>query len=335
MQIKQSRRRFLAGLSWAAAAGLLGAPNSLAEEAPPETTTIRFPKFSSICGAPVYVANELLRAEGFSDIRYVPTDSATTGAQLVARGEIDFENGFIGPMIMLIDAGQPITLLGGLHIGCYELFAHEGIRSIRDLKGRSVAVPHLGSSPQVLVSSIAAYVGLDPVKDIRWVVSSSSSAMELFAEGKTDAFLGFPPEPQELRARKIGHVILNTATDRPWSQYFCCALIGNREFVRRHPVATKRVLRAILKATDFCAADAARAARTIVDAGFTGRYDYALQTVTEIPYAKWREHEPEDTLRFYSLRMREVGLIKSAPNKIIAEGTDWRFFNQLRRELKG
>ena len=109
--------------------------------------------------------------------------------------------------------------------------------------------------------------------------------MELFANGKIDAFLGFPPEPQELHARKIGHVIVNTAIDRPWSQYFCCVLAGNRDFVRKHPVATKRVLRAIMKATDFCAAEPARAAQKIVDGGFIERYDYAQQVLEEIPYA--------------------------------------------------
>ena len=50
---------------------------------------------------------------------------------------------------------------------------------------------------------------------------------------------------------------------------------------------------------------------------------------------KWREYDPEDTIRFYALRLREAGMIKSSPNKIIAEGTDWRFFNELKRELKG
>ena len=64
-------------------------------------------------------------------------------------------------------------------------------------------------------------------KDIDWVTSPSVKPMQLFAEGKIDAFLGFPPEPQELRARKIGHVIVNSAVDRPWSQYFCCMLAGN------------------------------------------------------------------------------------------------------------
>ena len=76
---------------------------------------------------------------------------------------------------------------------------------------------------------------------------------QLLAEGKVDAFLGFPPAPQEPRARKIGHVVVNSATDRPWSQYFCCMVVANREFVARHPVATKRAVRAILKADQVCA----------------------------------------------------------------------------------
>src|SRR4029453_3580430 len=87
MQSTQSRRRFLATLSSAGVAGVIGVPNSFAQEAPPETTILRLPKFSTtICGAPVYIAEELLRAEGFTDIRYVPTDTGTTGAQLAARG---------------------------------------------------------------------------------------------------------------------------------------------------------------------------------------------------------------------------------------------------------
>src|SRR2546423_15228366 len=115
---------------------------------------------------------------------------------------------------------------------------------------------------------MAAHVGLDPEKDIRWVTSSSPKPMELFAEGKIDAFLGLPPEPQELRARKIGRVIVNSALDRPWSQYFCCVLAANREYIRKNPIATKRVLRAIVKAADFCAIEPTLGARRIADAGF-------------------------------------------------------------------
>jgi NitT/TauT family transport system substrate-binding protein len=181
---------------------------------------------------------------------------------------------------------------------------------------------------------MAAYVGLDPFKDIEWVLSPTVPPMQLFAERKIDAFFGTPPEPQELRARKIGRVIVNSATDRPWSQHYCCMLTGNRNFVRNNPLATKRVLRAILKATDFCVSDPAAAARQIVERGFTPRHDYALQTLQEVPYNKWREYDPEDTLRFYALRLREAGMIKSTPNKLIADATDWRFLNELKRELK-
>ncbi len=334
MQPTPSRRRMLATLSSAAAAGLIGGAKVSAQEAPPETTTIRLVKNAGICIAPQYIADELLRAEGFTDIRHEASTPAVMG-QALGRGEVDLTLYFAGEIIKAIDAGEPVTAVAGVHVGCFELFAHGGIRSIVDLKGKRVGVQGLGSYPHVFLTSMIAYVGLNPVNDIDWVTSPSVSPKELFADGKIDAFLGFPPEPQDLRARKIGHVIVNSGVDRPWSQYFCCMLVGNREFVRRHPIATRRALRAILKATDFCVTDPAAAARRMVERGFTARYDYALQTLTEVPYNKWREFDPEDTVRFYALRLREAGMIKSSPNKIIAQGTDWRFFNELKRELKG
>ena len=101
-----------------------------------------------------------------------------------------------------------------------------------------------------------------------------------------------------------------------------------------HPVATKRVLRAILKATDLCATNPAHAAQRLVDGGFTPRYDYALQTLNDNPYDKWRECDAEDTVRYYALRLREAGFIKSSPQKIIADSTDWRFLDELKHELK-
>ena len=111
-------------------------------------------------------------------------------------------------------------------------------------------------------------------------------------------------------------------------------LAGSADYVEKHPVAAKRVVRAILKAADLCASEPARAARMLVDGGFTPRYDYALQALQELPYDKWREYDHEDTMRFYALRLHDVGFIKSSPRKIIADGTDWRFLDELKRELK-
>ena len=332
MSIMPTRRRFLTTLSLAGAAGLVHPPRGQAEEGALETTTVRLPKIFSICVAPQYVADELLRAEGFTDIRYVAT--GTNAPEAIARGEIDFGSNFAPVLITGLDRGLPITALGPLHVGCFEVFGRQGIQSILDLKGKSVGVEAIGSPTHLFLSVIAANIGIDPSKDINWVTSGSVKPMQLFMDGKIDAFLGLPPEPQELRARHVGRVLLNSAVDRPYSHYICCLLIGSRNYVRNYPVATKRVLRAILKANELCATEPARAARRLVDGGFTDRYDYALQTLTELPYDKWRDYDPEDTVRFYALRLREAGMTKSGPQKIIADGTDWRFLNELKRELK-
>jgi len=333
MPMIQTRRRFLTTLSLVGAADLVRAPRLQAAEGPPEITSIRLPKGPSACVAPSDIAEELLRAEGFTDIRYIDAPFEVY-QERIERGEVDFSLNFALDHIISIDHGAPIVLLTGVHVGCIEVFGDEGVRSVTDLKGKSVGVPSFGSPPHMFVALLAAQVGLDPSKDINWIVTGSADLMQLFADGKIDAFMSGPPWAQELRARQVGHVVFASAVDRPWSQYFCCMLAGNREFVRRYPAATKRVARAILKAADLCATEPARAAQRLVDRWFTPRYDYVFQALSELPYDKWREYDPEDTLRFYALRLRESGFIKSSPQKIIADGTDWRFLNELKRELK-
>jgi NitT/TauT family transport system substrate-binding protein len=316
------------------AVSLLGSMPSLADDGPPETTTLKLAYYPNNCLAPLLVAEALLHMEGFTDIQYVRVPENFTVPQLVASGEINFANTFAGTLVYHMDNGVPITALSGVHSGCYELFVHEPIRSITELRGKRIAILNLNSDGHQYLSVMATHVGLDPQKDFEWVISPDGKPMELFAEGKADAFLAFPPEPQELRDRNIGRVLISTVMDRPWSQYLCCVLFSSHEFVRKHPIATKRYLRSVLKAADYCADQPELVAQQLVDAGFS-KYEYAVQTLTEIQYRDWRYFDPEDSLRFYALRLYEAGMIKSPPNTILAEGTDWRFFNELRHELKG
>jgi NitT/TauT family transport system substrate-binding protein len=332
MQIIQSRRDFLASASAAAAVGLLSTRASLADEGPPETTAIRLKKQTAICFAPLYLVEAFLRAEGFGDVQYVTADPGVADVLMIVQGELDFDVTFAGAIVHELDSGLPLTALGGLHVGCYELFAREPIRTISDLKGKRVSVTNPNSGEHLYLSIMATYIGLDAKADIDWLFGGD--AMARFISGETDAFLGFPPQPQELRARGFDRVILNTVQDRPWSEYFCCMIYGNRAWVRDHPIATKRFLRAMCKAADFCTAEPETAAQQLVDGGFAPRYEYALQTIAEIPYDRWHEYDSEDTMRFYALRLHEAGMIKSSPNALIAAGTDWRFLNELKRELK-
>ena len=331
-----TRRAFLNGLTCVGTTGLLGLqPGLVAAEPPPETTRIRMVQVPSICQAPTYVAEELLRSEGFTEVHYVKKEGTEGIEKALASGEADLNGHFAAPLILRLEAGDPIVILAGLHVGCFELFGTDRVRTIRDLQGKTVAVPALDSSRYVFLASMVAYVGLDLRQDINFVTYPGGESMRLLADGKIDAYLGFPPEPQELRAKQIGHVVVNSTVDRPWSQYFCCMVAGNREFVRKHPIATKRALRALLKAADICALEPERSAQLLVDKGVAKRYDYALQLMKDLPYGRWREYDPEDTLRFYALRLHEVGMIKSSPQKLMAQGTDWRFFNALKKELKG
>ena len=328
-----TRRRFLGGLTVAGAAGLLNLhARPVAAEAPPETTRIRLVQTPSMCQAPQYVAEELLRSEGFTEVVYLKKEGPYDIADALASGEVDLNLHFSARLIVQLDRAQPITILAGAHPGCYELFTAQPLRTLRDLKGRRVAIRALGGPEHVFLASMAAYVGLDPERDLTWV--AHPAAKELFTQGKVEAFMGFPPEPQELRARQIGHILVNSNVDRPWSQYFCCMVAAHRPFVQQHPVATKRALRAILKGTDVCAMEPDRASQQLVDRGRTPRGDWVRQVLQDISY-RWRDYEPEDTVRFYALRLHEVGMIKRTPQQIIAQGTDWRFLNELKQELKG
>jgi NitT/TauT family transport system substrate-binding protein len=332
----QTRRRFLTTASLAGAAGIARVRQVQAKEGLLETTTVRIMKNAGICLAPQYAADRLLTAEGFTDVRYVDQGLSVDLSSKVGHGDADFTLDFAARTIQTIDNGGAVTVLSGVHVGCYELFAKEEIRRVSDLKGKTIGMEIGGLNPQAFLIAMAAHVGLDPHADIHWVIRTDPlvKPLQLFMDGKVDAFFATPPEPQLLHERGFKNVIFNSILDKPWSEYFCCVLGGNRQYVRQHPVATKRVLRAILKASDLCASQPSRVARQLVDEHFTDRYDFALQAMQDIPYDKWREYDPEDTIRYYALRLYEAGVIKSTPQKIISESTDWRFLSELKEELK-
>ena len=240
-----SRRELLGGLTLVASVGFLGVhPESATAEPPPETTRIRLAHHPAIGTAPYFLAKEFLPAEGFTDVQDVKTQS-TLSIKAVVAGEVDIALNFSGPLSTRVDAGDPLVILAGIHVGCFQLFGGERVRTIRDLKGKTVALFNdFGGPEHVCLASMAAHVG-------------------------------------------------------------------------------------------HCAREPERVARFFVDEGYAERYDYTLQTLQEIPYNRWREYDPEDTVRFHALRLHEAGMVKTSLQEIIAQGTDWRFLNELKKELKG
>ena len=334
-----SRREVLGGLALTGAAVALGWRPELvtaAVEPPPETTRLRIHKGKPACWVPLYVAEPLLREEGFTDIQYVFGHGPEVG-KMTKEGLIDLSPGFSAAAMYNLEHQQhPLKFLTGLHVGCYALIGSARTRSVRDLKGKTVwagAVQNDG--PHLFFSAIVAYVGMDPRTDVNYVWVSKDEAIRLFRDGKIDAFMSFPPGAHELMREGIGHLLVDTNVDKPWSQYFCCMVSGYNDFIKKNPIATRRAVRAILKANDIVARDPEMATRILIGKNVIKDSDYqhTLPELKRIPYTKWRDYNPEDTIRFYALRMRDIGMIKSNPQQFIDQHTDWRYLKELKKEF--
>ena len=305
---------------------------------PPETTTIRLPKIpalQNVHGTPLYLAQEFLTAEGFTDVQYIDVPLASGGVPQLAAGEIDISLNFAPDFTVAADAGDQLVILAGVRRSAFSLFGNDRVRSLRDLKGKRIWIlPRDAADATAFWAALLGFVGIDIETEVEFVELSLADFVPALLAGKIDVWLLTPPSSTLLRNLGDGHVVLDGMMDPPWSGYFGNFATGNRDFIEKHPAATKRALRAILKATDVCAREPERAARYLVDKGFTALpYDFVLDGIRAPSYAAWRQFDPEDTMRFYALRLREAGLVKSTPDALIARATDWRYLNEIKREL--
>jgi NitT/TauT family transport system substrate-binding protein len=345
-----TRRQVLrgaAGLGLAAATGTLlpacssgggdqGQASELKSNAPPETTSIRLYSLPDVqCIAAQYMAEPFLREEGFTDVQY-PRRSPKEALETLQRGEFDFLVAYAASVIPLIEAGAPLVLLGGVHVGCWQVFGTGDIKSLRDFKGKTVSIINPRFNDGIFMAMTLNEVGLDLNKDVKVVNHPPSENARILSSGEVDALVAFPPVSMDLRVKGIGHVVINSLTDPPWSNYYCCTAVTTRDWMEKHPVATKRALRAVLKGADVVAQDPNGSARFMVDRGYSNNFDYTCDILKEIPYNRiWQDFDPVDSVRFYALRLKQAGLIKSTPEEILKRGTDFRYLTQLRKELQG
>jgi len=301
---------------------------------PPETTTIRVVGPSG-CDPWTWLAEDFLKEEGFSDVRILTAQDYVT----LSAPNSDLDVAFNSDVVVRVDAGQPIVALAGTHTGCIELWARTGINTIRDLRGKRILVdkrdalldPFYG-----LWVSFLASVGVDPSEvQFTEIDDPSHTNIEHFIDGRSDAILASITEGPALRAdpKTPGKQIFDNAVDKPWSQYYCCLLVARPEWTRANPNAAKRATRAVLRAIDFGAQDHARTIAAAMDRKVE-EDPRLLRELIDHQNFSWRDYDPEETLRFYALRLADAKLVKKTPSRIIADGTDFSFFRKMQKELK-
>ena len=306
----------------------------------PETTTIRIGQVAP-CDPWSWYCEPFLREEGFTDL--------TFGTGSVSTGDADFDVGYGNFVAGVIDVGAPLVALAGLHTGCIMVVARPGINTIADLRGKTFAintkmVTVLGKSVLSVgygfLVSLLAYIGMQP-SDANFVeVGETASVLTPFLEGKVDAiWTGAALGPLLLaNPKNPGYVILDSSRDKPWSQNYCCLLITTRDWYTAHPIAAKRATRAILRAVDEAKKDRRAAAKAAID---KGTYRAAPAITEQVIYDvikdesfDWRDYDPEETVRFFALRLADAKLVKKTPQQIIADGADFTYFRQLQKELR-
>ena len=284
------------------------------------------------CDPGIWLAQDYLRDEGFTDVHYVDTNFTLTG--WLKDGTADIAPAHPEFIVATIDAGLPLTVLTPLHSSCLEVWADRTIATVSDLRGRRISVRVGNTSDQFFTyfAALLGYIGINEVHFIEAGIDSYGQMIAAFTEGRADAVLAGGAEGPRLRRLKApGIVILDTMTDKPWSQYECCHLVASRDWARQNPIATKRATRAVLKATDRAAKDHARAAHDSVASGYPKEESLVLAAMNMCKY-NWRDVEPEETVRFFALRLADAKVIKSTPQQLIAGGTDFAWMRQLRSQ---
>jgi NitT/TauT family transport system substrate-binding protein len=331
-------RRQLLTLAASASAGLVlaacapAAAPAATPLPPPETTKIRIACNS--CDAPIMAAEAYLKEEGFTDVQL--SDAATLVA--LTDGKVDMGNLFPAAHAAALESGLKVVGLGGIHAGCIEIWAPQSVATLKDLRGRTFYVQAktirdvaYGNAVMILKQA-----GVDP-KDVNFVAQSDADVVKLYLEGKNDAVLLAAAAAEGLKANAAnkGHTIFVQTMEEPWARMDCCLIVTTQEWYRANPSATKRAMRAILRASDALTADRAAAAKLITDKGlFGGANNVAnVRNALNMLSFNWRDLDADKSLRFHGALLAETGLMKISVDEL-AKSLDLRILNELRTELK-
>lgn len=274
-------------------------------------TKIRVGYIGITCEAPLFTAVEkgFFKEEGL-DVELVRCEWATYKDAL-ALGRYDVTHHLLMYFLKPIEQGLDVKFTGGVHRGCLRVqaAANGPIKSVQDLRGKTIGVPGMGTPPFMFASRVLAANGIDPGRDVNWRVYPAGELGLVLDRGLVDAVANSEPIGSLLLAEGKVRNIADQATDAPYKDEYCCAVLVNGKFLERYPAASAAATRAILKASKWVDVNPAAAARLSVEKNYIASTvelnAYAISNLDYAPSVKGAE----DAVLSAALEMQKGGML--------------------------
>ena len=240
----------------------------------PDTTTkpagparVRVGYIGLTCEAPIFTAVEKgFFAEERLEVELIKCEWANY-KDVLALGGFDVTHHLVMYFLKPIEQGLDVKFTGGIHRGCLRVQAGRkgNIQSVKDLRGKRIGVPGMGTPPFIFATRVLGANGIDPGKEITWIVFPAGELGLALDKGEVDAVADSEPIGSMLVAQGKVRNIADQAADKPYDAEYCCAVLANGKFLARNPKACAAATRALLKAAKWVEANPAAAARLSVE----------------------------------------------------------------------
>jgi NitT/TauT family transport system substrate-binding protein len=244
---------------------LLAGCNKSSDKA--DSNKIRVGYVGITCEAPIFTAVEkgFFKEEGL-DVSLVKCDWKNY-KDVLALGGYDVTHHLVMYFLKPIEQGLDVKFTGGIHRGCLRVqaAANGNIRTVKDLRGKRIGVPGMGTPPFIFANRVLGANGIDPSKDVTWLVFPAGELGLALDKGEVDAVADSEPIGSMLVAQGKVRNIADQAVDMPYADEYCCAVLVNGKFLARNPKASAAATRALLKAAKWVEANPKAAAKLSVE----------------------------------------------------------------------
>jgi len=291
-------------------AALLAGCNKSSDQTNPNKVRVGYVGIT--CEAPIFTAVEkgFFKEEGL-DVSLVKCDLKNY-KDVLALGGYDVTHHLVMYFLKPIEQGLDVKFTGGIHRGCLRVQAavNGKVRSVNDLRGKRIGVPGMGTPPFIFANRVLGANGIDPSKEITWLVFPAGELGLALDKGEVDAVANSEPIGSMLIAQGKVRNIADQAVDMPYADEYCCAVIVNGKFLARNPKASAAATRAMLKAAKWVETNPKAAAELSVKAKYlASTVDQNTVSISHLRYVP-SVSGAKTAVRLAAEEMKRAGMLK-------------------------